>query len=378
MNSQKSLFISLLSLSLVWTASCGKRDAAPAAGLDVVESSIIVGSLDWEEVTTLKSQAEEKRNASAVAHVDLPAMGSRCTGFLIKNNILMTNHHCIPTESHARGVTVSFNVVEGVPKGQEERFDCSEFIGNNQELDFALLKCTGNPGQKYGVVELSEESFSGPGDVYVIQQNCDYYTDRNCYYTKKISFGSGALENGSLTHDADTLGGSSGSPVFSGTSHKVVAIHHAGLGNNGLGRGVENYAVPMDKIVSYITSNFPQVGLGSGPIQQDPPSKNNDTFEGAGTLSLNKVLKGSISSASDVDYFKFKLNSTSSIRIVLKIDGSQDLDLYVFSSQEKLLAKSESVTSTESIAGTASAGEYYVLVKGYKGATGGYRLEVEK
>lgn len=358
------------------TASCGKREASNLGGLEFVESSIIVGSLDWQEITTLKSQAEEKENSLAVGHVDLPAMGSRCTGFLIKEDILMTNHHCIPTESHARGVTVSFNVVEGVPKGQEERFDCSQFIGNNQELDFALLKCSGKPGEKYGTVELSESSFSGPGDVYVIQQNCDYYSDRNCYYTKKISYGSGKLENNSLTHDADTLGGSSGSPVFSLSSHKVIAIHHAGLGNNGFGRGVENYGVPMDKIVTYINSNFPQV-FGQDQTQQ-PPKKSNDTFEGAGDLALNSVLKGSISSSKDVDYFKFKLSSRSAINIVLKIEGSQDLDLYVFNADQELLAKSESITSTESIGGTASAGEYYVLVKGYKGAKGKYRLEVSK
>lgn len=375
MNIKNVHLLPLLLISLLVTTACGKRDGASGSGFEVTQSSIIVGGLDWEEITSLKASAEEAENALAVAHVDLPVMGSRCTGFLITEEVLMTNQHCIPTSSHSRGVTVSFNVVEGVSKGSEERFDCSEFIGNNQELDFALLKCKGKPGRKYGVVSLSSSQVTSGTNIYVIQQNCDYYSDRDCYYTKKISYGLANPENGSLTHDADTLGGSSGSPVFSQSGHKVVGIHHAGLGNNGFGRGVENYAVPMSKIVPFITQNFPSV-FGTATQDPQPTTPNNDTFEGAGSLSLNKALRGSISSASDLDHFKFTLKSSQNINISLSISGSADLDLYVYDTQKNLLAKSESVKPQEVISGRASAGTYVVLVKGYKGAKGSYRLEV--
>lgn len=372
MNSKVFHVFPLLLTVFLLTTSCGRRDSA-TENFEATQSSIIVGGLDWQEIASLKASAQEAQNALAVAHLDLPVMGSRCTGFLITEDILMTNQHCIPTRRHASGVTASFNVVEGVAKGSEERFDCSEFIGNNEELDFALLKCKGNPGQKYEVVQLSSQSVQRSTQVYVIQQNCDYYTDRNCYYTKKISYGVANPERDSLTHDADTLGGSSGSPVFGLDGHQVVGIHHAGLGNNGLGRGIENYAVPMSKIVPYINEHFPFVF--NRPSQAQNP--NNDTFEGAGSLSLNKSMRGSISSRSDLDHFKFTLKSSKSIKISLSISGSADLDLYVYDTNKNLLAKSESVKPLEVIAGRASAGTYIVLVKGYKGAQGQYQLKVE-
>lgn len=372
MNSKSQGLLSILLCSIVLSVSCGKKDSAFQNGFEVTQSSIIVGGLDWEEITTLKAQGPEGENSFGVAHVDLPAMGSRCTGFLIAQDIVMTNQHCIPSPTYARGVTVSFNVEEGIEKGREERFDCSEFVGNNKELDFALLRCKGNPGQKYKVLTLSASDIESNDEVYVIQQNCDYYSTRDCYYTKKISFGQGYLKDGGITHDADTLGGSSGSPVFSRFTHEVVGIHHAGLGNNGLGRGVENYAVPMSKIVTYIVASFPGIALNG----QSTPVKN-DTFEGATILSLDKTLKGSISSKEDLDYFKITLSQSQKISIVLDIDGKSDLDLYVYGEDQSLLAKSESLRTKELIQGTAPAGSYYILVKGYKGAMSGYKLKVE-
>jgi V8-like Glu-specific endopeptidase len=353
--------------------SCGKKESSSADGFSVTQSSIIVGSLDWYEVTELKSNSSIRNSSKSVAHVDLPSMGSRCTGFLISNDVLMTNQHCIPSSFYARGVTASFNYEQGTPLGTEERFDCSEFIGNNQELDFALLKCKGEPGKKYGFVQLSDSSVDEGDQIYVVQQNCDYYKDRNCLFTKKVSHGDVLDTSNEVAHNADTLGGSSGSPVFSESGHKVVAIHHAGLGNDGAGRGVENYAVPMSKIVPYIKSKFPQV-LGGGSSSTGP---NNDTPEGATSLSMNKVMNGSISSTKDLDYFKVTLKKTENIEIKLEIEGSADLDLYVYSSSQKLLAKSESTKSQEVIAGRASATTYYILVKGYRGAKSSYKLSVK-
>ena len=123
MNIKSLVLVPVLFVSLFLSISCGKKDSVLQNGFEVTQSSIIVGGLDWEEITTLKSQGEERTNSFGVAHVDLPAMGSRCTGFLISSNIVMTNQHCIPSAAYARGVTVSFNVEEGIEKGREERFD---------------------------------------------------------------------------------------------------------------------------------------------------------------------------------------------------------------------------------------------------------------
>jgi len=364
-------------LSLTFIISCGKERALN--DFSATSSSIIVGDLQWSEVTALSGSSEEAQNALGVGHVDIPFLGSRCTGFLINENTLMTNHHCIRSEKYAVGVTVSFDVIAGVRKGSEERFDCSGFIGNNQELDFALLRCSGSPGTKYGVVKLQKEAFAETTSVYVIQQNCDYYSQRDCYHTKKISRGQGQLSGARITHNADTLGGSSGSPVFSSSTHQVVGIHHAGFGNNGQGRGFENYAVSMTKIMPYLAIRFPSIILEgvSGSSQPLLTARDNNTMDGATLLGRFKRIDGAIDKASDVDYFEFEVTDGDQVSIDLKIKSlGVDLDIYLIKRGAGVLGKSESVTSVEEITRSLTPGKYFVLVKGYKGAVGNYTLTV--
>jgi len=381
MNANALKYLPFLTLLILF--SCGK-DGGPTGTASFTESSIIVGDLDWKDVTTLSSSSGERENSFAVGSIDLPVMRSRCTGFLISDDVLMTNHHCIPSSGFARGVTVTFNHESGVVKNNFDSYDCSEFIGNNEELDFALLRCVGSPGSKYGFMTLDSTTVSLGEEIYVVQQNCDYYNDRNCEYSKKISYGTVLKSDASVTHDADTLGGSSGSPIFNKSGHTVSAIHHAGLGNNGQGRGVENYGVPMKNIVPFILQNFPSVTLSLANGSSTSPSTpsiptGNDTFLSADKLGRFKSLNGSISSSGDVDYFSFEVNSASAfVEIELSIkDSGKDLDLYVFNSQENLLGKSEGVTSFEAFSQRLSVGKYYVLVKGYKGAKANYNLLIK-
>jgi hypothetical protein len=175
------------------------------------------------------------------------------------------------------------------------------------------------------------------------------------------------------------LGGSSGSPVFSSTNHEVIGIHHAGLGNNGRGRGLENYAVSMSKIVPHILTNFPSVSLNghSTGVTPQPVPRDNNTMEGATMMGRFKRVRGAIDSARDIDYFEFSVDESDQVAIDLKIESSNiDLDIYLVKKDAGVLAKSESVTSVEEITKFLSAGTYYLLVKGYRGAVGNYTLTI--
>lgn len=376
--------IVLLTLLALIFASCGKQ-AVDSEG-NPVSSSIIVGDLGWKEITSLSSSHPIRVAGKAVAHIDLPAMGSRCTGFLISESILMTNQHCIPTSSHARGVTATFNHQKGVSKSSHRKYDCSTFVGNNTKLDYALLKCKNFPGRTYGVVELDDSQMQRGDSLYIVQQNCDYYTDRDCDYTKKYSTGAITKVGDEYTHNADTLGGSSGSPVFSSESNTVIAIHHAGMGNNGRGRGLENYAVPMSKIVPHIMTNFPSVDLGdvSGGGNDDDDDRPtqigdepNNTKSGATVLSGTSLTKraAKISSASDVDYYKIKVPSGSKVKVSIAFSHSVgDLDMKVLSSTGATLGKSASTGNSETVEVASASGAIYFQVYGYKGAKADYTL----
>jgi hypothetical protein len=385
--STRFLFVSSLLLSLV--VSCGKNEKSNEAVSDLNTSQIIIGSVDWDEVSLL-SEDDPKRQASlSVASLDLPVMGSRCTGFMISPDVLMTNQHCIPSSRYAAGVTAVFNHVQGVDRSQHVRYDCSEFIGNDSRLDFALLRCAGSPGSVHGFLELDAALADEGDDIYVVHQNCDYYSVRNCDWTKKVSEGSIVEVSDEYAHDADTLGGSSGSPMLSAGSNKVVGIHHAGLGNNGWGRGIENYAVPMSKIVPVLRSRFASVlssgGSGSGSGSSGGGSSvdsDNDSFSSADELDLSRgdvEVDEEIDSSSDVDYFKVKLTRTSTLKVKISFSHRRgDLDLKLYSSSKRTIKTSAGVKNSEEILKTLSAGTYYIKVYGYRGSQGDYELSVEK
>ena len=127
-------------------------------------------------------------NANAVADVQF-SNGGRCTGFFVSDDTLMTNHHCIGAASDVVGMKVYMKHEKGVSKSNWEEVVCDEFIGNDETLDYAVVKCEGNPGQVYGKVELDVTQAVEGDSVYVVHQNCDYYTNRGCDPSKKLSRG---------------------------------------------------------------------------------------------------------------------------------------------------------------------------------------------
>ena len=361
-----------LIVSIFVLVSCGKNSNDP---LQMVNSHIIVGELDWADVTSLRQSSAERRNANKVGKLDIPVIGSRCTAFLISNDIVMTNHHCIPTSSYSQGVVVQFKFEKGVVESAQEEFECDQFIGNNRTLDYALLRCKGSPGRKFGVVELAEREVEAMSSIYIVQQNCDYYMERGCEPTKKISFGRITEVHNEYTHNADTLGGSSGSPVFSGSSDKVVAIHHAGYGNNGTGRGIENYAVPMHKIVDDIHENFPGVLEARADDDDAPEIPVHTSIATAMEIEDRHTSQQELTSDEQVHFYKLKISSSGSQYIKIDFDHSVgDLDMELITSSGKVIARSTSTSDTEKIYKYLSRGSYFIKVYGFAGALGNYKL----
>jgi len=371
---KKISILLFLVISLLLTA-CGRQDNI---GDETVSSSIIVGDLDWKEITSLSTSSPIRQNSGAVVDLDLPAMGSRCTGFMITEDILMTNHHCIPAASYARGATAQFKHEAGVQKEDRESFDCSTFIGNHSELDFALLKCQGAPGAKYGVAQLSDKIAAKNLSVYVIQQNCDYYSVSDCDWSKKYSIGNITKIDAEYTHNADTLGGSSGSPVFSGSDHHVIALHHAGYGNNGMGRGYENYAVPMYKILAVLKSQFGMFA-GTGGTSGGSRKFLDGGKSQSSALSLSAGSYDAEIEDAGADYFKLSLTKTTAMKVQIAFSHSKgDLDMALYNSKGQKLKVSEGTTNSELISMSLARGTYYLKVYGYSGATGKYVIELEK
>jgi V8-like Glu-specific endopeptidase len=354
------------------------------------EESVVIGSLDWQFTDDLAANSQAKLNSRFVAHIDIPAVGSRCTGFLINDNIIMTNHHCVSASWMTNGLTADFQYERDVPYYERQRFDCSTFLGSSATLDYALLQCAGNPGQQFGVANLTNLNPNRYDPVYVIHQNCDYYGSPGCAPTKKYSPGTVTSMSSEIRHSADTLGGSSGSPLFSSGSHMVVGIHHAGSGNNGNGRGYHNYAVPMAHIIPDIQSRFPTVQLGGStgaptpPDTEPPPPSDllepNNTADMATQVTIPFSMLNLRIGQNDIDVFKVQVDDPIELRALIRFshnEGDLELSVHKDSPSSPALHNATSVNDNEEVSlNIQEAGTYVVVVVGYQGAQADYAIEI--
>lgn len=363
-------------IALIWvsilTASCGKKNPGHGA-MEVKQSDVIIGDVDWVEVTDLPMVQAARANSTAIADIKLPMVNSRCTGFLITDNIIMTNHHCVPTKVYARGITAVFNNVEGVRESEQRKFNCSKFLASNKQLDFALIKCQGLPGKVYGVAKLEMRPAKKSESIYVIQQNCDYYTKADCDWTKKVSAGNIVRNiNGEYEHNADTLGGSSGSPVFSAVTNNVIGLHHAGAGGVGTGRGYANFAVPMYKIIEYMNRNLVHVFRGDQNEDEDDSADYsaqvpvNTSFDSALPLQLGALFVDQIEVEKLVKFYKVKLTEETEVDIAVNAVSSHlKHELFILTMDRKVVgATSSAKGEAPALSGQLPAGEYYIAVRG--------------
>jgi hypothetical protein len=360
-------------------AELGGEEGDIVATDDTKDSAaVIVGSVDWVPVHTLAEGTAARDNARPVAYLALG--GSRCTGFLIAPDVLMTNHHCVPSAQAAAGATAYFRYEDGVT--DDVGVDCSTFIGNDAGLDFALLQCAGRPGDRFGTVALEARSARVGDRVYAIHQNCDYFTTPSCAPTKKFSAGAIRQLGEQLGHDADTLGGSSGSPVFSDASHAVIALHRAGRSTGNDGRGTMNFAVPMTRILPVLSSRYPGLTLGATtPATPVAPGVSttdvfepNDTRGGATLAARPFATTGARIERGDVDMFR--VDDAVTLDVTLRFShAAGDLDLAITDESGRQLAKSTGVGDVERVQGSF-AGPVIVVVYGYNNAAGAYDLTV--
>jgi len=204
---------------------------------------------------------DDKRNAVCYqdSHPDLYEKGMAvarllisgtglCTGWLVHgSNLLMTNEHCISTQSAAQNTDYEFMRENGACSStgcQNCAGDIHEgtaLLAVNGPWDYALIQLdsTRNPGAMYGYLELDVRR-PPEGELLFIPQHPGgqpkkfgivdtFQNDGEC----KVEGYSPGCAPTDMRYTCDTEGGSSGSPVLSRTNNKVVALHHCGGACNG-------------------------------------------------------------------------------------------------------------------------------------------------
>lgn len=177
-----------------------------------------------------------------------------CTGFLIGQNELMTNHHCVNDQAICNSVIAIF----GYQLRQDgrldfgEQYECAKVDPAKMDfvLDYAVLEMRGNPGIKWGALELASADPEKNQALFIVQHPAGQpkqISQVNCGALGVPVEGRGTATD--FTHTCDTVGGSSGSPVFD-QAGRVIGLHHYGFGEGKEGDWTENRAVRMLKIVA--------------------------------------------------------------------------------------------------------------------------------
>ncbi len=211
-----------------------------------------------------------------VCRVEHPVGRARGTGWLVAPDLVLTNWHVV---RHALGAgdieatwapgdfacRFDYAVNDGVTQeGSVHRLAtdwCADWSpASNSEfgagpetptadtLDYALIRLA-DPINDRGSVEVSEvQSMPAQGSVILIVQHPDGEP-------AKLTIGvvrQGAEQSLRLYHDANTIGGSSGSVVLN-AKLEAVALHHAGdllYNQTAIGEPEQNQAVPITEIIT--------------------------------------------------------------------------------------------------------------------------------
>lgn len=179
--------------------------------------SIIIGTLDWKEVSLLAHDSPEYTVAKSVGVLYFNNQKTMCNAWVIGPNEIITNYHCVQDESQLKNSRLELD--------PEVVMDCSKILKKSWQHDFTVIQCgTITENSK----PLALMSFRGERAAYIITNNCDFISNPTCKVKKMYAECKAKKVSNELIHDCDTLPGSSGSPILDRDSGRVLGIHHSG------------------------------------------------------------------------------------------------------------------------------------------------------
>jgi V8-like Glu-specific endopeptidase len=199
--------------------------------------------------------SERTRSVAKLIFIDGGAWAT-CTGFLIDEDRMVTNEHCINRAEVCRTAVAVFEYehAENGRLNAGRQFRCAQFIAADHALDVALIRLTNKPGLVYGHLKLNGRPLVLGEQAYMIQHPAGepkQISRKGCSVTTAAAPGNGLDTD--FGHKCDTLGGSSGSPVL-GADFTVVGLHHFGFDDADVRWRAENRAVRMPQIISWVQS----------------------------------------------------------------------------------------------------------------------------
>lgn len=226
-------------------------------------------------------------------HRDGRQLATYCTASLIRADLILTAHHCIP------GIDPNFTVLKAELRMdylarnlQGETFPVTiSPLDASADLDFSILRVEGSPGNKYGTVTLSNRAPAAKEQLFLIhhpQGNPKQVTRVRCH----IHNSPAAINSSEIRHRCDSQGGSSGGLLFSLQDQAILGMHWGGYDPSLA--DAERYNVA--KRISAIATQSPILAslLAPQPPQQNAATNTNNsaTSDAPTTITIAGTQQG--------------------------------------------------------------------------------------
>ena len=187
--------------------------------------------------------------ASAIARIrfiaDDDGRGYFCTGFLVTERLLLTNQHCLSTDSEAQSAELDFDYDEGPAPVQTVRV--RSLVHADKDRDYALAVL--DQPMKRTPLTLAVHPLASNAELVILQ-----HPSGKIKHASIVQCSVQTMDVPGVTdtrtdfeHRCDTEGGSSGSPVHQLSTGHVVGLHHWGKPDDGKG---QNQAVKMFDVLT--------------------------------------------------------------------------------------------------------------------------------
>lgn len=234
------------------------REAKKAAGRARGVPESLCGGDEEADAACYKSSDPVAYNKSKAVARLLIGGNKLCTAWRVgKGNRMLTNNHCFTSTSEAQDTEVWFNYECAKCGGWEvlptTKVWAYQVLATNRTLDYTLFTVENFSSiAKFGWLDLDLRTPARGEQLYIPQHpagdptviSMDAPNDRNgnCQVDDPRFDGNASYTD--VSYYCDTEGGSSGSPVISRLTNKVIALHHFG--------GCPNSGVRIDLIYKRI------------------------------------------------------------------------------------------------------------------------------
>ncbi len=219
-----------------------------------------------------------------------------CTGWKIScENQILTNEHCVTSQYEVDRTEVRFNWIHTQCGGSQHSYSLAVYGETFEQDDYTLDYClftidNAVDTSDWGWLAVDDRLPPAGERIYIPQHaggepkqfgiEDDYGDNGLCEVDASPYYG--RAPDTDIAYYCDTRGGSSGSPVLSGDTHKAVAIHHFG--------GCLNSGVRMDRI-------WPEI---DSVVASCTPMCGNSVVEGVETCDDGNTIDGDGCSATCV------------------------------------------------------------------------------